>query len=178
MNPSSVNDGLLLVHAATTLFMVGVIWFVQIVHYPLFQRVGKDGFGAYERQNTRKTGYVLALPIGWNREKEAHSAGLRTFPIVSAAACGFAMLGAGLPGISPDSHSRMLQGLITGIGFIGGGAILRDKDGVTGTATAASVWSIGIVGAAVGLGAIHIAVILTAINFLTSGVPAAHSIPA
>lgn len=111
--------------------------------------------------------YVLALPIGWNREKEAHSAGLRTFPIVSAAACGFAMLGAGLPGISPDSHSRMLQGLITGIGFIGGGAILRDKDGVTGTATAASVWSIGIVGAAVGLGAIHIAVILTAINFLT-----------
>lgn len=63
MNPSSVNDGLLLVHAATTLFMVGVIWFVQIVHYPLFQRVGKDGFGAYERQNTRKTGYVLALPM-------------------------------------------------------------------------------------------------------------------
>ena len=61
----------------------------------------------------------------------------------------------------------MLQGLITGIGFIGGGAILRDKDGVTGTATAASVWSIGIVGAAVGLGEIHIAVILTAINWLT-----------
>ncbi|MCX6611524.1 MAG: MgtC/SapB family protein [Acidobacteria bacterium] len=111
--------------------------------------------------------YLLALPIGWNREKEGHSAGLRTFPIVSAAACGFAMLGAGLPGISPDSHSRMLQGLITGIGFIGGGAILRDKDGVTGTATAASVWNIGIVGAAVGLGALHIAVILTAINFLT-----------
>ncbi len=77
------------------------------------------------------------------------------------------MLGTGVPGISPDSDSRMLQGLITGIGFIGGGAILRDKDGVTGTATAASVWCIGIVGAAVGLGEIHIAVILTAINWLT-----------
>lgn len=63
MTPSSFDDGLLLVHAATTLFMVGVIWFVQIVHYPLFQRVGKDGFGAYEREHTRRTGWVVAMPM-------------------------------------------------------------------------------------------------------------------
>ena len=111
--------------------------------------------------------YLLALPIGWDREQEGHSAGLRTFPIVSIAACGFAMLGTSLPGATIDSYSRILQGLITGIGFIGGGAILRDKDGVTGTATAASIWNIGIVGAAVGLGLFHIAVVLTVINYLT-----------
>ena len=63
MNSPSVNDGLLLVHAATTVFMVGVIWFVQIVHYPLFQRVGEDAFDAYERQHMRRTGWVLAMPM-------------------------------------------------------------------------------------------------------------------
>jgi putative Mg2+ transporter-C (MgtC) family protein len=112
--------------------------------------------------------YVLALPIGWNREREGHSAGLRTFPIVSLAACGFMMLGSAASVATPDSFSRMLQGLITGIGFIGGGAILKDKEGiVTGTATAASIWNIAIVGAAVGLGMYHIAIVLTLINILT-----------
>ena len=111
--------------------------------------------------------YLLALPIGWNREREDHTAGLRTFPIVGVAACGFAMLGAEMQGTNADVSSRMLQGLIAGIGFVGAGAILRDKEGVTGTATAASIWNIGIVGAAVGLGMYHIAIILTAINLLT-----------
>ena len=57
------NDWLLLAHVVVTLFMVGVIWFVQIVHYPLFQEVGEAGFAEYERQNTRRTGYVLAIPM-------------------------------------------------------------------------------------------------------------------
>jgi putative Mg2+ transporter-C (MgtC) family protein len=111
--------------------------------------------------------YLLALPIGWNREREHRSAGLRTFPIVAVAACGFTMMGIAIPGSSPDSYSRILQGLITGIGFIGGGAILRDRGIVTGTATAASIWNIGIVGAAVGFGLYDIAVVLAAINLAT-----------
>jgi putative Mg2+ transporter-C (MgtC) family protein len=111
--------------------------------------------------------YLLALPIGWNREQEHRSAGLRTFPIVAVAACGFTMLGTSMPGATYDSYSRILQGLITGIGFIGGGAILHDKGMVTGTATAASIWSIGIVGAAVAFGRYDIALVLTLINLLT-----------
>ena len=111
--------------------------------------------------------YVLALPIGWNREQEHRSAGLRTFPIVAVAACGFTMLGTSLPGVTSDGYSRILQGLITGIGFIGGGAILHDKGVVSGTATAASIWSIGIVGASVAFGRYDIAVVLTLINLLT-----------
>ena len=63
MNLVSINDWLLLAHAAMTLFMVGVIWFVQIVHYPLFHRVGEARFAEYERQHTQRTGYVLALPM-------------------------------------------------------------------------------------------------------------------
>jgi putative Mg2+ transporter-C (MgtC) family protein len=77
------------------------------------------------------------------------------------------MLGTSLPGVTSGDYSRILQGLITGIGFIGGGAILHDKGLVTGTATAASIWSIGIVGAAVAIGRYDIAVVLTVINLLT-----------
>jgi hypothetical protein len=54
---------LLLVHAATTLFMVGIIWFVQIVHYPLFSRVGEAAFSEYERHHARRTGWVVAIPM-------------------------------------------------------------------------------------------------------------------
>jgi hypothetical protein len=54
---------LLHVHLAATLFMVGVIWFVQVVHYPLFSRVGASGFPAYEREHVRRTGWVLMAPM-------------------------------------------------------------------------------------------------------------------
>src|SRR5918994_940869 len=54
---------LLLAHAAATLFMVGVIWFVQVVHYPLFARVGTPDFSAYSLRHTRLTGLVVGPPI-------------------------------------------------------------------------------------------------------------------
>ena len=63
--------------------------------------------------------------------------------------------------------SRILQGLVTGIGFVGGGAIMRAKHSVSGTATAASVWNVGIIGAAAGFGYHHIAIVLSFVNFLT-----------
>ena len=111
--------------------------------------------------------YLLAFPIAWNRERETHSAGLRTFPIVAAASCALAIVGTGMTGASPDVYSRILQGLVTGIGFIGGGAILRDGGTIHGTATAASVWCVGITGAAVGFGMYHIAIVLSLVTFLT-----------
>ena len=110
---------------------------------------------------------LLALPIGWNREREQRSAGLRTFPIVAVAACGFTMLGTSMPGATNDSYSRILQGLITGIGFVGGGAIVRDGINVHGTATAASIWAAGAIGAAVALGRIEIAIVLAVMDVFT-----------
>lgn len=111
--------------------------------------------------------FVLALPIGWDREKESRSAGLRTFPLVACACCGFVLIGNAVFGERSPEHSRMLQGLITGIGFIGGGAILRDGRTVIGTATAASLWNTGVMGAAVGFGLYDIGIVLSAINLAT-----------
>lgn len=51
---------ILLLHAAATIAMCGIIWFVQVVHYPLFQRVGKRGFSEYENIHERLTARVVA----------------------------------------------------------------------------------------------------------------------
>ena len=50
---------ILLLHTASTLFMTGVIWFVQVVHYPLFARVGDDGFAGYAAVHSRRTTWVV-----------------------------------------------------------------------------------------------------------------------
>ena len=111
--------------------------------------------------------YLLALPIGWDREREERSAGLRTFPLVAVASCGFIQAAETVLQGNPEATARVVEGIITGMGFIGGGAILRLKDSVRGTATAASLWATGAVGTAVGLGAYDIAVLLSAVTFLT-----------
>ena len=104
---------------------------------------------------------LLALPIGWERETSTRSAGLRTFPLVAVASCGYTILALQLPGDAADAHSRVLQGLLTGIGFIGGGAILKSEHQVRGTATAAVIWVTGAIGAAVGYGRIETALLLS-----------------
>ena len=47
------------IHAAATLYMTGLIWFVQVVHYPLMARVGGGGFAAYEAAHTNRTAWVV-----------------------------------------------------------------------------------------------------------------------
>ena len=111
--------------------------------------------------------YALAFPIGWNREHEERSAGLRTFPLVAVATCGFVQASESLTATSPEAMARIIEGLITGMGFIGGGAILRLKDSVKGTATAASLWVTGAIGISVGLGSIDVAIMLALITFAT-----------
>ncbi len=109
--------------------------------------------------------YLLTASIGWEREREARSAGVRTFPIVGMASCGYLLL-LGAHANSAD-QSRLLQGLITGIGFIGGGAILKDGSTVRGTATAASVWNAGVIGAAVAMDHYGTAITLALLNLFT-----------
>lgn len=109
--------------------------------------------------------FVLALPIAWDREQRERSAGLRTFTLVAISTCGFLIAARSSIGPSPDVESRVWQGLLTGIGFIGSGAILKTADGVRGTATAASIWNTAAVGAAVAYGAYDIAIALSAMNF-------------
>jgi len=111
--------------------------------------------------------YALAFPIGWNREREERSAGLRTFPLVAVATCGFIQAAEGVAGSSPEAMARVLEGLITGMGFIGGGAILRQENSVKGTATAASLWVTGAIGASVGFGSYDVAVMLAIATVVT-----------
>lgn len=111
--------------------------------------------------------YVLAFPIGWNREREERSAGLRTFPLVAVASCGFVQAAEHMTVAQPEAMARIVEGLITGMGFIGGGAILRHKESVKGTATAASLWVTGAIGTAVGLGSYDVAVVLSLVTIVT-----------
>ena len=86
------------------------------------------------------TAYVLALPVGWDREKDERSAGIRTFPLVAIASCGFVLVGIAILGRTSPAQARLLEGLITGVGFIGGGAILKNGGKASGTGLGAGSW--------------------------------------
>lgn len=109
---------------------------------------------------------VLALPVAWDQEIESRGVGLRTFPLVAVATCGYTLIGISVLD-STDAEARVLQGIITGIGFIGGGAILKNKGTVMGTATAASIWNTGLIGVAVAFDRYEIAIVMALINFIT-----------
>lgn len=126
-----------------------------------------DSFRILPHLAALSAAYVLAIPIGWDREKSERSAGLRTFPLVAIAACGFVQATESLLNGHPEGAARIVDGVITGIGFIGGGAIVKHGTSVLGTATAAALWATGAVGIAVGLGAYDGAVVISALTFLT-----------
>lgn len=111
--------------------------------------------------------YLIALPVGWDREQEDQSAGIRTFPLVAMASCGFVLIALRVLGEGSVGQARILEGLITGMGFVGGGAILKHAGQVSGTATAASLWATGALGAAIGYGLYDIAIILSLVTFVT-----------
>ena len=110
--------------------------------------------------------YLLALPMAFDREKTSNGAGLRTFPLVAVASCGYALVGMSVL-TSSEAESKVLEGIITGIGFIGGGAILKNKNSTYGTATAASIWNMGLIGIAVAFSRYEIAFLMALINFVT-----------
>jgi putative Mg2+ transporter-C (MgtC) family protein len=111
--------------------------------------------------------FVLALPVGWEREQSERSAGLRTFPLVAMASCGYILIAERVLAGHPEGTARVIEGLMTGMGFIGGGAILKSEGGVRGTATAASLWNTGAIGAAVAFDRFEIALLLTIVNYAT-----------
>jgi putative Mg2+ transporter-C (MgtC) family protein len=111
--------------------------------------------------------YVLSLPIGWERERAERSAGIRTFPLVAVASCAFVLATESVLREHPEGRARIIEGVITGMGFIGGGAILKTGETVRGTATAASLWATGAIGVACAVKTYDIAVILSVIILVT-----------
>ncbi len=108
--------------------------------------------------------FLFALPMALNRERSARSAGLRTFPLVSIASCGYMLIG--LTAFEAEGAiARVAYGIITGMGFIGGGAILKSKGNIKGTATAASIWNTGAIGVSVAFRMYEIALVLSLVNW-------------
>jgi putative Mg2+ transporter-C (MgtC) family protein len=99
---------------------------------------------------------VLGGMLGLNREMRQKPAGLRTHALVTLGAALVTIIGTLMTGPPGDSGTlgRLVQGLLAGIGFLGGGVILHrdDTKGVHGLTTAASVWLVAAVGIAVGAG--------------------------
>src|SRR5688572_14416883 len=91
--------------------------------------------------------------LGFERERAGKEAGLRTHMLVALGAAFFVLIPQ-QAGVSPGDMSRVLQGIITGIGFIGAGTILKlsDREEVRGLTTAAGIWLTAAVGIAAGMG--------------------------
>ena len=111
--------------------------------------------------------YVLALPVGWEREAMKSTPGLRTFPLVSLGSCAFMSIGLTTYDVNVDAQARVLQGLLSGIGFIGGGAILKGEHAIAGVATAVGVWITAGIGVAVAYGHYTVAITLSLITLAT-----------
>lgn len=108
---------------------------------------------------------LMTLPIAYNREKKSQSAGLRTYPLVAVATCSYTLLALDVLAGS-DAMGKYMAGIVTGIGFIGGGAILKAQsdEKVMGLANAASIWNTGAIGMAVAWQRFEIAFIIAVIN--------------
>jgi putative Mg2+ transporter-C (MgtC) family protein len=105
---------------------------------------------------------LLGAVIGIQRERAGKPAGLRTHMLVTLGTAVF-VLACGGVGMSSDGLSRVIQGIVTGIGFIGAGSILKlsEQRDVQGLTTAAGVWMTAAVGVAVGLGSLGVALLST-----------------
>jgi putative Mg2+ transporter-C (MgtC) family protein len=111
---------------------------------------------------------VLSFPLGWERKRHSHAdVGLRVFPLVAVGAVVYVFVGQQVfTGEQRDEQADILQGLMTGIGFVGAGAIIKHSGSVSGLATAAAIWTTGATGAAVAYGFYALAIVLSLLNVL------------
>ena len=113
------------------------------------------------------TAVLLGGIVGIQREKVGKPAGLRTHMLVCLGTA-VVVLGCSGVGMDMDGLSRVIQGIVTGIGFIGAGTILKltEQREIEGLTTAAGLWMTAAIGVAVGLGALGIAVIATVLTVI------------
>ncbi|QCO68796.1 MgtC/SapB family protein [Luteimonas yindakuii] len=110
---------------------------------------------------------VLGGIIGWEREQKGRAAGLKTHILVSIGSALF-VLAPLTHGISADEVTRVMQGIVSGIGFLGAGAILKLDKGerIEGLTTAAGIWMTAAIGMAAGMGQEWVAIITTLVAFI------------
>lgn len=116
------------------------------------------------------TAAVLGGLIGYERERKGRAAGLKTHILVSMGSALF-VLAPLLAGIGGDDVTRVMQGIVSGVGFLGAGAILKIDRGerVEGLTTAAGVWMTAAIGMAAGMGQEIVALVTTLVVLLVVG---------
>ena len=111
--------------------------------------------------------------IGWEREQHGREAGIRTYAAVSLGACIFGLVSAHVTGATDPT--RIAAGVVTGVGFLGAGVILREQGRVAGLTTAATIWATASVGIAIAYGMYLLGTLTALIIF---GLLALHHFPA
>ncbi|MBS0307885.1 MAG: MgtC/SapB family protein [Proteobacteria bacterium] len=122
---------------------------------------------------------VLGLLVGYERSYHGRAAGMRTFGLVCMASAALTVM-AGYPeywygaraahvfhnltGMSLPDPTRIIQGTVTGIGFLGAGVIVKDGFSISGLTTAASIWTSAVIGVMVGLGFYASAIMLSVLS--------------
>lgn len=118
---------------------------------------------------------VLGMLLGVERTIRGRAAGLRTYGLVAAASCAMTVF-SGYPhywfgGTFPldfyPDPTRVIQGIVTGVGFLGAGVIMKDGFSITGLSTAASIWMCSAIGILVGVGFYGAAIMLTLMSIIT-----------
>lgn len=114
---------------------------------------------------------LLGMIIGAERKRKGQIAGIRTFALISMGACLAMLLSIYVPqeylGLKNGDPGRIAAQVITGIGFIGGGAMIHLKGAVKGLTTAAGIWMTAIIGMAVGIGMYACSLAATALILIT-----------
>jgi putative Mg2+ transporter-C (MgtC) family protein len=118
---------------------------------------------------------VLGSLVGYERAYHGRAAGMRTYGLVCMASAGLTVI-TGFPGLwfggshlvaaTPDP-TRVIQGIVTGIGFLGAGVIVKDGLTISGLTTAASIWAASCIGVLVGVGFYGAAILLAALSSAT-----------
>lgn len=104
--------------------------------------------------------------LGFEREWRQKNAGLRTNILIATGSALFTLMSIDLSASSGGDPTRVASQIVTGIGFIGAGAIMRTRDGIRGLTTAAMIWVNAAIGVAVGGGEYRLAVIATGVTLL------------
>lgn len=114
---------------------------------------------------------VLGMLVGAERKRKGQIAGIRTFALISMGACLAMLLSIYVPqvylGLKNGDPGRIAAQVVTGIGFIGGGAMIHMKGAVRGLTTAAGIWMTAIIGMAVGMGMYMSSILATVLILLT-----------
>ena len=119
---------------------------------------------------------LLGLLVGYERSYHGRAAGMRTYGLVCMASCALTVI-AGYPGFwyggaslgsltghLPPDPTRVIQGIVTGVGFLGAGVIMKEGMNISGLTTAASIWSSSAIGVLVGVGFYSAAILLAVLS--------------